>query len=52
MKMGSVTIVLISSALLGPNIDISVAAVTTAVEGAAVDEELAAACAWAFGVGE
>ena len=28
------------------------AAVTTAVEGAAVEEELAAACAWAFGAGE
>ena len=40
------------SALLGPNIDISVAAVTTAVEGAAIDEELAVAFGGAFGAGE
>ena len=43
---------LVLSALLGPNIDMSVAAVTTAVEGAAVDEELAIVCGGAFGAGE
>ncbi len=40
------------SALLGPNIDISVAAVTTAVDGAAIDEELAVALGGALGAGE
>ena len=44
--------VLVLSALLGPNIDISVAAVTTAVEGAAIDEELAVAFGGALGAGE
>ena len=48
----SVVIVLVLSALLGPNIDISVVAVTTAVAGAAIDDELAVAFGRVFGVGE
>ena len=48
----SVVIVLVLSALLGPNIDISVVAVTTVVAGAAIDDELAVAFGRVFGVGE
>ena len=43
---------LVLSALHGPNIDISVAAVTTAGDGAAIDEELAVALGGALGAGE
>ena len=44
--------VLVLSALLGPNIDISVVAVTTVVAGAAIDDELAVVFGGVFGVGE
>ena len=48
----SVVTVLVLSALLGPNIDISVVAATTAVAGADIDDELAVAFGGVFGAGE
>ena len=47
-----VLIVLVLSALLGPNIDISVVAATTAVAGADIDDELAVAFGRVVGAGE
>ena len=43
---------LVLSALLGPNIDISVVAATTAVAGADIDDELAVAFGRVVGAGE